>query len=188
MLRSFKGFVPTLIWAQYARAMGIRRPDSILSEERFVNYLLRKDVVYMRKGRSFLIGQMRGKLFMPSHFAPVTGNRKQVRSLFLMATRRATVFVVTPDLVSKIWRAGFIPVGKTKVYWNGSWERKVIMISIPAILALPTVLGEIKKARSFWLEYGAVSSHRRNWRSLTSAWWSPYMRPRPTTTTNSNEW
>lgn len=98
---------------QYARAMGRRRPDSILSIESFEYYLEMPNVRVVEYDGSYVVGQWDEELeiFFVSHFAP-RRLREGIDMIAWLREQPGVILAVTEDLSDMIWRFGFLFVAE----------------------------------------------------------------------------
>jgi hypothetical protein len=144
-------------YMNYVTAMSRRRPDSVLEEERFENYLDREDVFLYQDNDcgqvSAVIGQADNididgekiKFFKVSHFAPATP-RRGVAMLKKMAKcrNRVVVFTVTEDLCDMLLGCGFSPVGVSfKMFWNGEENTKYVFTQFGNETVVKTAMEEV---------------------------------------------
>jgi hypothetical protein len=93
------------IGRQYESAMARRREPT---DPEFLAYVWREyGALHVRSGRNFLMLHRCGRVFIPSHIAPVSlrGGAELLREVY--ASRLPVFFAVTGDLVSPLERIGW---------------------------------------------------------------------------------
>jgi hypothetical protein len=147
-----------IFFRNYAAAMSRRRPESVLEEDRFFNYLEREDVFLYQDNDcghvSAVIGQAdtididgeNTEFFKVSHFAPATP-RRGVAMLRKMAKcrNRIVVLTVTEDLCDMLIGCGFSPVGVSfQMFWNGEEHTKYVFTQFGNETAVKTAISNFK--------------------------------------------
>ncbi len=116
------------IWSQYANAMAKRRPDSVLSIERFEYYIKNYAGMFKYKD-SYIFGQKINDFFIPSHFAP-NSMREGIEMLKDLKRYDNIIFVVTEDLAIMLKKLGYKQLPHTvKKNFNDTIVDKKILIS-----------------------------------------------------------
>jgi len=125
-----------VLWRQYAVAMSRRRPDSVLPMDNLRSYLRRPDVAIIGHDGSFIIGQMSGGVYHPTHFAP-RGPKSSVELLRNLRSK-PVLWAVTPDLAGMLRRLGYKPAGVARCDFRGKKMTKIILVSSYRVLWLET--------------------------------------------------
>ena len=92
------------IYSQYKNAMGRRRPESVLEDYKFFNYILNHALCF-NYGDSYIFGQYNNGYFKVSHFAPST-MREGYEMLKELSTFDNVIFTVTDDLSPMLQKIG----------------------------------------------------------------------------------
>ncbi len=145
------------IWANYAKAMARRRPESILWLSGFAHMASHNDTVIYSSRHGHVLGKWSHGVFKPSHFAP-----RSIRSgAELIAELKEfgnVVFFVTEDLAPMLRKLGYFGHGSAIIpmLFRGELVMKTIMASSEELLAV--ILGVIAKLNNGEIELDDIES------------------------------
>lgn len=119
------------VWENYKNAIGRRRAGSELPLDRFLNYIVIKEVYYFQFNDSYIFGQLTDNIiFTPTHFAP-EGLRDGLEMIKEMKKYDNVAFAVTEDLKKMLKKLGYstLPFLTKTLEFRGQDVKKYILFS-----------------------------------------------------------
>jgi hypothetical protein len=118
-------------YENYSKAMSRRRPESVLEEDRFSNYMY--DAWVYVCGQSACVGQYENNIFIPTHFCP-SSIKEGYKMIKEMKKFSNVVFAITEDLKPMLKKCGYICLPfRVKKEFRGELVDKYICISSPKV-------------------------------------------------------